>query len=555
VDSLLHINSIPEPTLILSAEGMVLAANTGFADLTRIRNASGRSLNDLVESANLAENIIKSCLRSTGAVPGAVSIRTTSGPLPCRFIGARVDGGEPVRVWMRFIPIDQANSRFVLLNERIDKLAKEVAARRRAESLLRTQRDALELVALNAPLATILDSLVRAAEKQSPDGMVASILLLDDDGIHLRHGAARSLPPDYIKAIDGVSIGPSAGSCGTAAFTARTVITSDIETDPRWENYREFARAANLRACWSTPIFSRNGKVLGTFAMYYHKPRSPRPVDLEILEFLRNTAALAIERDVNERLQRLSEQALLKSEKLATTGRMASTIAHEINTPLMAVNNLLYLVRKDASLTETARSYLSSAEAELARVGRIARQVLGFSKGDCDATAVDLGLLIEDVLLLYYPRIAHKNIKVEKRVDASTSIMGFSGDLRQLFSNLIANAIDAMDMDGTLYLEGSPQTSTRGPGVLVRVRDTGKGIAPEHRLRIFEPFFTTKSESGNGLGLWVVKNVVDKHGGIITVESTTSGPFRGTSFSVFLPSRAHAEESAHVATVSQPSGR
>jgi PAS domain S-box-containing protein len=166
----------------------------------------------------------------------------------------------------------------------------------------------LELVLQDAPLTTILEGLVLAVESHSAGGVLGSILLLDQEAGRLRHGAAPSLPEAYNAAIDGVEIGPSVGSCGTAAFEGRPVFVTDIDTDPRWADFRGLALEHGLRACWSIPIRSSHGNVLGTFAMYYRQPRRPASQDLQLVDFVTRTAALAIERKQNEDALRYSEQ-------------------------------------------------------------------------------------------------------------------------------------------------------------------------------------------------------------------------------------------------------
>ncbi len=155
----------------------------------------------------------------------------------------------------------------------------------------------LEMIALGRPVPEVLEALVRAVERQSADGMIGSVLLLDAEGKRLRHGAAPGLPAVYCAAIDGLEIGPQVGSCGTAAHTGRRVIVSDIRSDPLWAAFRELAAAHDLRACWSTPIKSRTGKVLGTFAMYYREPRAPSAADLELIERTEHLAGIVLERD------------------------------------------------------------------------------------------------------------------------------------------------------------------------------------------------------------------------------------------------------------------
>jgi len=159
--------------------------------------------------------------------------------------------------------------------------------------LLEGQSLVLELIARGESLHQVLDTLLRVIQLQC-SGMLASILLLDPDGIHVRHGAAPDLPEDYVRAIDGLAIGPQAGSCGTAAFTRKAVIVGDIATDPLWNDYRAIALKHDLRACWSTPIFDSERRVLGTFAMYFRVPGLPDESHLRLIEISTHIASIAI---------------------------------------------------------------------------------------------------------------------------------------------------------------------------------------------------------------------------------------------------------------------
>jgi len=159
--------------------------------------------------------------------------------------------------------------------------------------VLEGQTLVLELIARGESLRQVLDTLLRVIQLQS-SGMLASILLLDPDGIHVRHGAAPDLPEDYVRAVDGLAIGPQAGSCGTAAFTRKAVVVGDIATDPLWNDYRAMALKHDLRACWSTPIFDSERRVLGTFAMYFRAPGLPSESHLRLIEISTHIAAIAI---------------------------------------------------------------------------------------------------------------------------------------------------------------------------------------------------------------------------------------------------------------------
>jgi PAS domain S-box-containing protein len=198
----------------------------------------------------------------------------------------------------------------------------DVTERKWAEALREGQSRVLEMIARDAPLVQILENLVLVVEAQFA-GLLCSILLLDEDGQHLRHGAAPSLPKPYIKAIDGLRIGPKAGSCGTAMYRREPVVVTDILQDPLWEAYRQVAEPYGLRACWSTPMLSHSGKVLGSFAMYYREPRSPSTAETHALEMATHLTGIAIERKLaREQLQR-SEAYLAEAQRLSHTGSWA----------------------------------------------------------------------------------------------------------------------------------------------------------------------------------------------------------------------------------------
>ena len=202
----------------------------------------------------------------------------------------------------------------------------DIEDRKRAEALLAGEKRLLEMVARGDSLAQILDSLCRLVEQQTPD-VLASILLLDSNGKQLRHGGAPTLPKAYTEAIDGAEIGPMVGSCGTAAYLGKQVIVSDIANDPLWANFRELALTHSLAACWSTPIFSAEGEVIGTFAMYYREPRSPNPSDQDIIGQITHLAGVAIQHKLAEDALRRSESYLAEAQRLTHTGSWVWRVA------------------------------------------------------------------------------------------------------------------------------------------------------------------------------------------------------------------------------------
>jgi PAS domain S-box-containing protein len=191
----------------------------------------------------------------------------------------------------------------------------------------------LEMIASGVPLEEVLTQLMLLIEAQSEE-MFCSVLLLSDDGEHVRHGAAPSLPPDYVRAVDGAPIGPKNGSCGTAMYRGRQVIVTDVFTDPLWEDYRELARASGLRACWSTPILSGKGKVLGSFAMYYRQPRTPSGKESKLTDVATHIAGIAIDHQRAEQALRRTQAELAHVSRVTTMGELAASIAHEVNQPL-----------------------------------------------------------------------------------------------------------------------------------------------------------------------------------------------------------------------------
>jgi PAS domain S-box-containing protein len=218
------------------------------------------------------------------------------------------------------IPVEVSLS--ALRGQYYQAIIRDISQRKRREALLAGENRVLEMVATGNSLADILDNLCLLVEEQST-GVLASILLMDPNGKQLRHGGAPNLPKTYTEAIDGAFIGPAVGSCGTAAYRGEQVIVSDIAADPLWTDFRELALTHSLRACWSTPIFSSEGKVIGTFAMYYREPRSPTPGEQDTIKHITYLAGVAIQRKLAETARRESESYLAEAQRLSHTGSWA----------------------------------------------------------------------------------------------------------------------------------------------------------------------------------------------------------------------------------------
>jgi PAS domain S-box-containing protein len=246
----------------------------------------------------------------------------------------------------------------------------------------------------------------------------------------------------------------------------------------------------------------------------------------------------------------LRESALVRSEKLASLGRFAATVAHEINNPLDAVMNLLYLAQGEAPPDSAASEHIRQASEEVERAVAIAKQTLGFSRGGENVTCFNPAKTLESVIALLAPKLRNRQVRCETDFAPNERIEGIESEIRQVFWNLLTNSLDALPQGGGIKVRviGYPRDGKGVPGVRVTVADNGCGISRERRALLFEPFHTTK-ETGNGLGLWVSREVVKKHHGSIRVRSRSGPGLTGTVFSIFLP--AHYSADAELAAVPQ----
>ncbi len=287
-----------------------------------------------------------------------------------------------------------------------------------------------------------------------------------------------------------------------------TTILENIRAGRRIEHFETVRRAKDGRlidvSLTISPIKDEEGRVIG---------------------------ASKILRDVSSRKR--IEQSLLQAEKIAATGRMAATIAHEVNNPLEAVMNLLYLLR--AKITDDeGRGFLATAEDELRRVSHIAKQTLGYYREYAAASLASVGDIAEHALTIYEPRCAAACITIRKSIGSSTKIVLRRGEMMQVISNLIVNSIYAMPHGGTLSISVCDVSST-GNGVVLTVEDDGVGIGPKDLPKVFDAFFTTRTTVGTGIGLFVAKQFVEGHGGRISIESDSEPEKHGTTVRVFLP--------------------
>jgi len=329
----------------------------------------------------------------------------------------------------------------------------------------------------------------------------------------------------------------------TAAEVINKVTPADI-SDPQ----EIIARAAALSLEFGTSItpgfealvFKASRGIEDIYELTYcrkDRSRFPAVVSVTALRDAQDSIIGYLLIGTDNSARKRVEEALLRSEMLASAGRMAASIAHEINNPLEAMMNTLFLARTVANLPAEALEYLDVADGELLRIAHITRQTLGFYREFSAATSNSASDLIGSVVNLLKSKIKASGANVEQQCENSLEVMGIAGELRQVLANLLANSLDAAGQDGQIVLRASasidPSDSRRR--IRISVADCGHGMGAATAKRIFDPFFTTRGSVGTGLGLWVCKQLVEKNSGSIRVRSTTDGQRRGTTFSVMLP--------------------
>jgi len=248
-------------------------------------------------------------------------------------------------------------------------------------------------------------------------------------------------------------------------------------------------------------------------------------------------------RDVTH--ERMSEEVLRKTDKLASAARLSATVAHEINNPLAAVFNLVYVAKNHPDAPAQLVQQLTLAEQELERVAHITRKTLGFYRDSSVPEEINAAEIVESVMALYSHKVQAKNITLERHFDNCPPFRGVPGEMKQAISNLISNATDAVDWSGTITLRVRCGGQNGNESIEIIVEDDGPGIPAGLRERIFEPFFTTKQDVGTGLGLWVTKGIVERHGGRLEVRPRDAGEAKhGAAFCITLPLSGELDSAA-----------
>lgn len=461
-------------------------------------------------------------------------------------------GEVPVEVTLQLVRLENEEARYVLV-------ARDVGERLRHERFRAGQARVLEMVATDAPLPMVLEELCRVIESQYA-GTWASVLLLKGD--RLRATAGPSLPPEYMQAVDGLRIGPDVGSCGSAAATGRRVVVENTQTDPRWAQAADVARRFGLMACWSEPILSREGEVLGTFAIYHPTPSVPTPDHVRLIEQATRLAAIAIDRRrAQDRLARImvalrqardeSEHRAAEMECLRDAAeaasiaktRFLSNISHEIRTPLTAIVGFAEVLRDGGSPEETARA-TETIHRAATHLLALVNDVLDLSKIEAGRMSIepactDLPRVFREVRDLIEPRARAKGVGFRFRADGvlPAEAVVDAMRLRQILINLAGNAVKFTD-SGFVEVRARCEPRGRERWLVVDVEDTGVGMTPEQSASLFESFqqadaSATRRHGGTGLGLAISRRLARLMGGDVTLECTEPG--RGSIFRLVIP--------------------
>lgn len=465
------------------------------------------------------------------------------------------------------------------LHLHIKALEAQLNSQEYREQIILSSNKILQALSKRNKIENILQLQCEQAELLHP-GMHSSVLRLDDKTQQLFHVASVSLSNDYINVINGVKIGAEIGSCGAAAYSNSQVIVENIATHPNWQAFKKYALDANLQSCWSQPIHNSNGKVFGTFAMYYEAPKKPSQRDLEYIEVQANIAAIVFEHKETEALlakhqDKLSElvaektaklevsladlknaqRQLIEAEKLAALNELVAGVAHEINTPLgIAVTSIstceesLKQIIKAFETETLKRSDLlrflnnskdlqSISMKALSRASEIVRDFksVAVDLGSNENRKIELQQYIKEIMHTISPHYKRLPIKIEYHVEQKFEFITHPGSLFQIVSNLIQNSIkhgfDGRE-HGNIWLKATVLPSKKH--VKISVADDGIGMSKNILANIYTPFFTTKrGKGGSGLGLSIVHNlVVKKLQGDIQVNSTLG---KGTEFIITLP--------------------
>jgi PAS domain S-box-containing protein len=416
-------------------------------------------------------------------------------------------------------------------------IKRDVDDLKRSETLLAGEKRLLEMVASCHSMSEILEAICRLVESTA-SGCYCSVVLVDPSGTRVEHGAAPSLPTSYMSACIGRPVNMDAGPCAMAAYLNEQVIAPDLTTDMRWVEWRPMALAHGLQSCWSTPISSAAGKVLGTFALYYSQPRTPTPLHQSLIEQFTHIARIAIERRLSEETLSKVRSELAHVARVQSLGVLTASIAHEVNQPLSGIitnaSTCLRMLAADPPNVEGARETARRTIRDGNRASDVITRLRAlFAKKDTTTESVDLNEATREVIALSLSELQRNRVILRPELaDDLPPVTGDRVQLQQVILNLLRNASDAMrtisDRPRRLVIRTERDEADR---VRLTVQDAGVGFESQDVDRLFEAFYSTKN-GGMGIGLSVSRSIIESHHGRLWA-APNDGP--GATFSFSIP--------------------
>jgi PAS domain S-box-containing protein len=458
---------------------------------------------------------------------------------------ARLRRADGVYCWFHThgFPLRDTDGRIVLWY----LLQTDVDDRKRSEALLAGEKQLLEMVAGGHSMSEILEAICRLVESTA-GGCYCSVLLADPSGTRVEHGAAPSFPASFINSIIGRPLKIDEGPCGLAVRLNEQVIVADLTTETRWPDLRRLILAHGLRSCWSTPISSAAGKILGTFGVYYREPKTPTSLHQSLLEQFKHIARIAIERRLSEEALSKVRSELAHVARAQSLGVLTASIAHEINQPLSGIitnaSTCLRMLAADPpnieGACETARRTIRDGNRASDVITRLRAL---FGKKDTATESVDVNEATREVIALSLGELQRSRVIL--RAELADDLPPVTGDrvqLQQVILNLVRNASDAMsgvdDRPRQLVIRTERDEDDR---VRLIVQDTGVGFDPQAAGRLFEAFYTTKN-GGMGIGLSVSRSIIESHHGRLWA-APNDGP--GVTFSFSIPRASECVTETH----------
>ncbi len=446
---------------------------------------------------------------------------------------ARLRRADGVYCWFHThgFPLRDTDGRIVLWY----LLQTDVDDRKRNEALLAGEKQLLEMVAGGHSMSEILEAICRLVESTA-DGCYCSVLLADPSGTRVEHGAAPSFPASFINSIVGRPLKIDDGPCGLAVRLNEQVIVADLTTETRWPDLRRLILAHGLRSCWSTPISSAAGKILGTFGVYYREPKTPTPLHQSLLEQFKHIARIAIERRLSEEALSKVRSELAHVARAQSLGVLTASIAHEVNQPLSGIitnaNTCLRMLAADPPNVDGARETARRTIRDGNRAADVVTRLRAlFSRKDATTEPVDLNEAAREVIALSWSELQRSRVILRPELaDILPPVTGDRVQLQQVILNLLLNATEAMSSVNDRPRQLVIRTERdEGDRVRLTVQDAGVGLDPQGADKLFEAFYSTKS-GGMGIGLSVSRSIIESHHGRLWA-APNDGP--GATFAFF----------------------